>query len=94
MSAVVKLRHKKEIYNERVVKKCMRNGKKLRCTALRYGQLDIVHLKTYGFGLNAKKEEHEVYFSFPSLQISEKPLFLFGIEIVVFHLTSINGVSL
>jgi hypothetical protein len=37
--------------------------------------MDTVHLKSYGFGLKATKEENEVYFSFPSLQISEKPLF-------------------
>jgi len=49
--------------------------KKLRCTALGYGRMDIVHLKTYDFGLNAKKEENEVYFTFPFLQISEKTLF-------------------
>jgi len=36
MSAVVKLRHKKEIYNERVVKKCMRIGKtEMHCASLR-----------------------------------------------------------
>jgi hypothetical protein len=37
--------------------------------------MDTVHLKTYGFGLKAEKEENKVYFSFSSLQISEKPLF-------------------
>jgi hypothetical protein len=75
MSALVKLRHKKEIYKERVVKECMLIGKKLRCTALGYGRMAIVHLKTYGFGLNANKGENEIYFSFSFLQISEKPLF-------------------
>jgi hypothetical protein len=60
MSAVVKLRRKKEIYNERVLKKLYAYWKKMRCTALRYGRMDIVYLKTYGIGLNARKEEYEV----------------------------------
>jgi hypothetical protein len=36
MSAVVKLRHKNEIYNERVVKECMRIGEtEVHCAWLR-----------------------------------------------------------